>query len=405
MTLDLQGLAAQREALDAQLRLLACEKRSLSERYNSLLAVNFLPVEMLSRIFSAFAKDSSTNSSLLRDVIRLSHVCRHWRQIVLNMPVLWASFDIDGVGKHEVRHVISELLQRSQRAPIRLSIDVSSWMEASPRRAVKAAFQILHHLTHIRKLSIVAGEHDTTEWFEYLRTTPAPMLEKLKVWCCETAPFHIPDTMFNGAAPQLRRLTLCMCRISPANALLAEITQLKLKHCLEDLHYKEMLPVLANIPRLENLLIEEEESEFMPNDLDLAGRARISLPRLRKLELSGPVPFMAALSNHLLLPSSASIIIRNEMDPFHDDNVFLEHLVQTGIIQEQDPLRALYVCGNISASTFLIQGSRTGPYAPTLNAISSDLHMRFEDLGHFDRSYILTTMRMSGRYSRRERNL
>lgn len=181
MSVDLQQIAAQREAIDAQLHLLELEECPLSERYDSLQVVHSLPVEMLSKIFSAFAKTTSTGHSL-RDVIKLSHVCRQWRQIVLNMPILWASFDINGFGKHEVYHVLSELLQRSQSAPIRLSIDVSSWEEGSPSRAVKAAFQILYHLTHIQELVVVAGEEEITECFRYLETTPAPMLEKLKVW-------------------------------------------------------------------------------------------------------------------------------------------------------------------------------------------------------------------------------
>lgn len=150
-----------------------------------------------------------------------------------------------------------------------------------------------------------------------------------------------------------------------------------------------MLLVLANTLRLEHLVINEEVSEFTPDDLDPVGLARVCLPRLTKLELCGPVPFMAALCSQLLLSSSASVIIKNEMDLVGNDSTSLVPLVQTGVIPERDPLRAVHVYGSAHGNVFIIQGSRTLPYTPTIIALSSDLHMLFEDVDRHDCSATL----------------
>lgn len=68
--------------------------RVLRLEQNALAPISSLPPEILAIIFSflcwqSLGRDSGHNLA----PIRLSHVCRHWREIALNQSLLWSHVD------------------------------------------------------------------------------------------------------------------------------------------------------------------------------------------------------------------------------------------------------------------------------------------------------------------------
>lgn len=371
MPLSLQQNVGEVEAIDNELQFLRDKARSLGSRRNRLQAVNLFPMEILTRIFCAFAHQ---NGYELRNVLILSHVCQYWRDVVMNNPTLWATFILDTMCYYESRDIISEVLRRSQNASIRLRIDFSLWGDRAPNLSLKAALLVLGHLPRIQKISIAAGRYDTPKLLKLIGERPAPLLQKFKLWSCHD-PYQVPDTLFNGVAPQLRRLTLCACQISPSNPLLPNITHLKLKLCLEGVSLRIMLPVLANLPQLQYLSIDEDDSEFTEEDLRITGRGRAHLPYLKKLYISGPIVFIIFLLNYLSFPASASVEVNDRQGQI---NEVFSRLFQTDAIQQQvATLRTLVIRDNTVTESFLIEGFRSkadlNPFLTWRTLDSSDL--------------------------------
>lgn len=185
------------------------------------------------------------------------------------------------------------------------------------------------------------------------RTTPAPSLEKFKIMFCDDIPYHLHDKLFNDVAPNLRRLTLCNCYVSPNSTFLRGITQLKLRHCFQGIFFSDIIPVLSRISQLESLFIDMDEVKFKSEHLNLhlADQSRVRFPRLRALELWGPVTFMVTLLEHLSIPPTASIITRNTVDPIEDDTTSLVRLVESGPIKTHSPPRALLIFSNDTNNT------------------------------------------------------
>ncbi|KAJ7074667.1 hypothetical protein C8F01DRAFT_1101414 [Mycena amicta] len=112
--------------IEAQIHLLAAEKDALRRRLDSYTyPVLMLPNEITSEIFRKSLPDyphapppSGPGSPMV-----LTHVCRHWREIALSMPVLWRAISMDATAD-----LISCWLERSGRKP--LSIQISNMLDA-----------------------------------------------------------------------------------------------------------------------------------------------------------------------------------------------------------------------------------------------------------------------------------
>ncbi|KAH9959020.1 hypothetical protein BC827DRAFT_1090255, partial [Russula dissimulans] len=64
--------------------------RTLKSHRNTLAPISRLPPEALAAIFSFVSSSALDESGHLR-WIRVTHVCRQWRQIALNYPRFWSN--------------------------------------------------------------------------------------------------------------------------------------------------------------------------------------------------------------------------------------------------------------------------------------------------------------------------
>lgn len=91
----------------------------LQNIHNSRLAVNRLVPCVLYEIFAFAVYDSSSLLGPEITTLRISHVCRRWREFTLGWPVLWGFINPE---RH--RNIVELFLNRSKNAPLTLSWNV-----------------------------------------------------------------------------------------------------------------------------------------------------------------------------------------------------------------------------------------------------------------------------------------
>ena len=199
--------------------------------------MNRLPPELLTRIFD-FAVDRSSGEHVTQ-IIPLTHVCQHWRTIILSYPKIWSTVRM----KPGDPSVTSEWLARSQNTPITVIAEFSDSYEHpscryqdsatatlarhnSPRvcprhEAVLSLDRLLPHRSRIRDLTIVLHSSDP-DWEDHHDGEPAllyhqffrdslPNLQRLDFRAVHVQPTRytipIPDSLFAKNLPRLKELT------------------------------------------------------------------------------------------------------------------------------------------------------------------------------------------------------
>ncbi|KAJ3540384.1 hypothetical protein NMY22_g4323 [Coprinellus aureogranulatus] len=131
------------DMLQKRITALEDEARALKNRKNALVPINRLPHEILSTIFQ-------TTKSLLKYTypqprnrltwVRVSHVCRYWREVALDAASLWSYLDFPRPDPEFTRL----MLQRSKNAP--LTVDHRGKVASFQQEAVREALSEPHRL-------------------------------------------------------------------------------------------------------------------------------------------------------------------------------------------------------------------------------------------------------------------
>jgi F-box-like len=115
--------------------------RSLLTRRNALVPISLLPTEILARVFRFFVlEEPPLSGGQNLGWIRVTHVCRHWRQIALDDSSLWAR--IWGIPTN--MKWISEMLARAMNVPLDIEFD------GVTRSSADALLMIPPHDIHYR---------------------------------------------------------------------------------------------------------------------------------------------------------------------------------------------------------------------------------------------------------------
>ncbi|KAI0063053.1 hypothetical protein BV25DRAFT_1915387 [Artomyces pyxidatus] len=175
-----------------------------------------LPPELLTRVFTfAVRLDPPRMSAAMEKHlgwIRVSHVCRYWRDVALGARILWRHIDI-GELSHRWH---TEMLGRSGATPLHIT-------SGSPRPGpIDVLPDVLdNHFFRIAELDVVVSpENDgTCDRLGDIFTPPAPLLEEVRIESCSAsmATMITPDQTGDGAAgfaPKLRSISLYDCRFS-----------------------------------------------------------------------------------------------------------------------------------------------------------------------------------------------
>ncbi|KAI0043305.1 hypothetical protein FA95DRAFT_1498825, partial [Auriscalpium vulgare] len=106
---------------------------TLDTHINACAPVSRLPPELLCRVFSNLVEEEEEEEYLKSGMdgfprpmpwVRLSHVCRHWRDVALNDPTFWARLSLP-----LPQRWADAIISRSQGAPLFLSCGYNPYTE------------------------------------------------------------------------------------------------------------------------------------------------------------------------------------------------------------------------------------------------------------------------------------
>ena len=243
---------------------------------NGARPINRLPVEVLSAIFRLAAGPTKTTD--LRDVIRLSSICRHWRAIVLDHGAMWSNIRLTG----QDPTFVARQVERCRGVPLHLCIDLPRGVfrvEGAPFLAhfKRVAPIIRARRSQVHSISVIIGG---CRAFRRELGLDWPNLEEL-VWidtCPEESRMHeqnppIPD---DHPAPKLRHLSAKQ-GLAWEMKTISALTTLKLEGPLNI----DIFKFLRATPRLESLNLIRLRVDPSPVQV-----TSTDLPRLTRLTMT-----------------------------------------------------------------------------------------------------------------------
>jgi hypothetical protein len=249
----------------------------------------------------------------------LGHVCRHWRNVLLDMRSLWA--DNVCVLNNAAMYAF---IQRAQRKSLTLDYDTAISQHMRRKGSRDARLKLLRaNASRARIIRVQAFEGDLA----HLETTALPFLEVLELSTKRSIVINAPnlrETISDGAivlhAPNIIRASL-FTTTSVLHAPSIRVLELawQTSQCLE-------IPLLLiTLPCLEELAIhlqgwpsdEDVDQDFLSTNGNQDGlRSRLtrnsslSIPTLTRLRVSGHGAvhrYMCGLLNHLVTSPKSNV--------------------------------------------------------------------------------------------------
>lgn len=221
--------------------------------------ISSLPDELLGSIFELFrtepirGKDEGHKAWWTSIML----VCRLWRDVLLNTPLLWT-----GILFHRI-DLVELMLQRSKTAPISIYHDFSlNYMRsAGHEEAVRDVLE--HHIHHAREVDLSAPTLTFFDITKILRK-PAPELTDLRLICVGGfgsgyKECSITRDLLAESAPRLRSISLRGICIPLDSALISpKLCHLSLNDILRQQSFpaEQLVHLLRDLPLLETLRIQ-----------------------------------------------------------------------------------------------------------------------------------------------------
>ncbi|KAF4605482.1 hypothetical protein EYR40_004266 [Pleurotus pulmonarius] len=252
---------------------------------NMSTPVHKLPAEVLAVIFTEvirldvpqdFLPDivslASLESGSRYGIEGLSRVCRKWRDAAFAFPALWSIvYFIPPHEDVETTVASDSLAARLLQVPKSASLKVfaitqhedSILLPDLPRESESMRFfrLIASRAACIEELHIINFDNDALKDTSFLSTS-LPNLQALTLWMDPRGQWYddpwIPDALFSGGTPRLRKLTIRYCPCVFVQTL-AGLTHL----CLADTRYSpqftldRLLDLLRACPQLEDLTLAD----------------------------------------------------------------------------------------------------------------------------------------------------
>jgi F-box-like len=332
-----------RQTVDDEITSLEDTLRTLKSHRNTLAPISRLPPEALAAIFSFVSSSALDESGHLR-WIRVTHVCRQWRQIALNYPRFWSNIDVTRMSPA----IMAEILTQAKMAPLTLvarsTHQNSEWFDALWK-------QLEAHISHTRHLEVEG----------YLAAalgrlvSSAPVLEFLslshqyKVLPSPRA--NIPNTLFNRTTPSLTHLELNNCDISWKSPLFKGLQTLEISGPSKEGRpgLEDWLDTLNEMSQLKTLALYSATPIASPDTpFKSAPQRTVTLPFLKNFTISSCARDCALALTHLLLPTLTYLKVAVESHELEGDDVrLLTPYVARNANGPQDiePLRSILISG------------------------------------------------------------
>ena len=305
------------QSIDTEIKSLEESLQALKYRRNALSPVSSLHPELFAAIFSILCLPGTSSQDGKPDhhisQLRVSHVCHQWREIALNLPLLWSHVNFTSESLSSVG--IAEILFRAKSTPLYLEANFLGHRQDRDR--CRTLRKELHtHIPHMRQLRISAEPVLLKAILKEL-ASPSPTLEHLTLSSASKgnqrrgtpgrSPWRsqpsIPDTLFESFTPRLSRLELCECNISWRSSLLKGLKYLEILNPSTNARPElaVWLAALDEMPQLTTLTLHSASPIAPP--FPFVVRHTVTLSSLTRLDISGSPGDCALALAHLDLPA------------------------------------------------------------------------------------------------------
>ena len=262
---------------------------------NSLAPVNRIPPEVLSLI-----PDYCEEHHTYQDTIRLTHVCRGWRDIFTSRPSLWTNLDCTDVDKTRT------FIQRSKSSPLDIcarNIDDETYLD-------DALSLVIPHVPRLRSLSFYSDAiPDTLRNF----SCHTPLLEDLEIHISSPDTHTLDIPLLNGDLPSLRNLSLSADTIRLPQKNTSNLRVFNLSCARGGVTVTQILDFLESSPLLQKIGIVDS----IPDSSDAPPERIVPLRHVETLSITADTANY--IFKHLRIPFGASLRIwaafRGEASP------------------------------------------------------------------------------------------
>jgi hypothetical protein len=259
---------------------------------NTFALINKVPPDILTLI-PDYLEDVDRDQHL----IKLTHVCRGWRETFTSRPSLWTCLDCTSVDKARV--YIERAKSCFLAADLRDAGDTTRWGNAF--------LLVAPHIGRLKTLSIFATSTQVIPVLVEHFSCRVPLLENLTI-NVGTVPKgypSLPDGLFDGDLSSLRELRLAGVLISLPRSDLSTLTTL---HLCDIPDHRSLLTRLLDffdsVPNIRHVRLLNS----IPSSSDVPANRVLTLPNLKRFEITAQ-PAHSILLNHLSIPAGASLTL------------------------------------------------------------------------------------------------
>ncbi|EIM81707.1 uncharacterized protein STEHIDRAFT_115081 [Stereum hirsutum FP-91666 SS1] len=311
---------------------------SISE--SSSTPIFTIPPELIARCFAILAEeDPPTVCLYIRDpqtlsevreppgsarphmgFLTITHICRRWRDIALNMSSLWSTLTFM-LGPRW----LEEMLRRSKSAPLTIHHNLDhvpySWKDYKTlsTAVIGTVEQNLHRIKSL-SFNMLSMDRDTRFPLTDVMTKPSPLLEDLTLSMkgLQSLP-SFPDSFLGGQPSNVRRLCLDNVGYNWAASPFVNLSILTItvfaSHVYPLPSYDELFAILNRNQHLEKLCLHR----CLPSrHATKRTRYAIQLPSLTDLDLHGDARSCAQVLDTLELQPGVMLTLQVDL-PRNDD--------------------------------------------------------------------------------------
>ena len=253
---------------------------------NTFAPINQTPPEVFSLIPDYFGTDE--------ELIKLTHVCHGWREVLISRASLWTYLDCRNLDKTGV------YIQRSRES----SLEVFVAARGSTRLPHDTLLLVLRHINRLRALTLLGTSHNIHKLVKHF-SSPAPLLGKLTIRVLSPDPATVESTIFGGNLSSLRELRLWGGFTGLPWKNMTSLTILDLHG---DSSNNISITQLLNFFERAHLLYEIRLTNSLPDSSNAPAERVVSLPHLRSLRILADSAH-SILLNHLHVPTGALVML------------------------------------------------------------------------------------------------
>ncbi|KDQ59714.1 hypothetical protein JAAARDRAFT_33284 [Jaapia argillacea MUCL 33604] len=270
--------------------------------------IDSLPTELLVIAFHMAIKSPFHPNPISLDFLlplRLSHVSKRFRALIIHTPSLWTTIFVDLTKSSRLQFLSNLYLERSFPLPFDLEIRAYG----KPGAHIDGVLDIFtRQIDRCHSLSVHThdGEHFMQIASSFLQF-PAPSLQYLefRVFRIITS-IHLQE-LFKGIAPSLMRIRLQGLILEGWDpSILSNLSTLEIGGWLHQASCEEWRNILTNSTSLENLILRSVPSRFFVNT-----PPPIPIPSLRSLTLTSSFNYTPVFQiiSVLSTPSLESLVL------------------------------------------------------------------------------------------------